>query len=362
MRNRSRANTPRTKRVLRGETAQGVSRSTAVAGSVPFSYWFSIGAAMNRRRLPKMLGGGIVILAVAVGGFVWAGAGHEKSLRSPGTGVAAAAGGVGDPAKNSPQAASGPAQQLAVSASSQPANANSPTAKPTNKPGEKNAAAALKQAADAKKHLFVFVREKDDEQTREGRKTFDAAVGKLGDTVRWIAINRSDASESEFVEKHGLQAAPMPLALCFAPNGVIVGGFVGANLTEQNLLDALASPALQVCMKALQERKLVFLCAQNSATKSNDAAMKGVNEFKGDTRFAQFTEIVRVDPSDAAEKKFLTRLQVDPKTNEAATVFLAPPGSVIGKFSGATDMNTLVATLQKASSGGCGPKGCGPKK
>ena len=227
-------------------------------------------------------------------------------------------------------------------------------------------AAALRKAADAKKHLFIFVHEKDDEQTRAGRKTFDTAVAKLGEAVQWIAINRSAPSESEFVEKYGLKAAPMPLVLSFAPNGAIVGGFLGARLTEQQLLDALASPVMQACLKALQDRKLVFLCAQNGTTKSNDTAMKGVNEFKADERFAEATEIVKVDPSDAAEKKFLTQLQIDPKVDQATTVFLAPPGAIVGKFSGATDKLQLVATLQKASSGcgagGCGPKGCGPKK
>ena len=221
--------------------------------------------------------------------------------------------------------------------------------------------AALQQAADAKKHLFVFVHEKDDEQTRAGRKTFDTAVGKLGDAVQWIAIDRNAPSESEFVEKYGLKAAPMPLALSFAPNGAIIGGFFGARLTEQQLMDALASPGMQACLKALQDRKLVFLCAQNGTTKSNDTAMKGVNEFKADERFAQFTEIVKIDPSDAAEKKFLTQLQVDPKVDQATTVFLAPPGAIVGKFSGATDKDKLVATLQAASSG-CGAGGCGPKR
>jgi len=240
--------------------------------------------------------------------------------------------------------------------------AQAPTPEPTDARLDDTATAAMGRAADANKHLFVFVQEKDDEQTRSARKTFDAAVGKLGDAVQWIAIHRTAPAESEFVEKYGLKAAPMPIALAFAPNGAIVGGFPGASLTEQQLVDALASPGMQACLKALQDRKLVLLCAQNGTTKSNDVAMKGVNEFKADARFAKSTEVVRLDPADAAEQKFLTQLQIDPKVDEATTVFLAPPGSVIGKFSGATDKNKLVATLQGCGAGGCGPKGCGPKK
>ena len=74
-----------------------------------------------------------------------------------------------------------------------------------------------------------------------------------------------------------------------------------------------------------------------------------------------------LDPTDSAEASFLADLKIDPKTEEAMTVFMAPPGSAIAKFKGATNKARLVAALQKASSGcgcaggSCGPGGCGPK-
>ena len=74
-----------------------------------------------------------------------------------------------------------------------------------------------------------------------------------------------------------------------------------------------------------------------------------------------------LDPTDSAEASFLADLKVDPKTEEAMTVFLVPPGSAIAEYMGATDKAELAATLQKASSGSCaggscGPGGCGPKQ
>ena len=107
-------------------------------------------------------------------------------------------------------------------------------------------------------------------------------------------------------------------------------------------------------MKQLQDSKLVFVCVQNDKTKSNDAAMQGVRDFKADARFASATEIVMLDPTDSAEASFLADMKIDPKTEEAMTVFLAPPGSAIAEYKGATDKAELVATLQKASSGLCG--------
>ena len=315
--------------------------------------------------MTKIMVGGIVAVSIAVVSLVWAGAKQETPPRPPGQ-VSAAASGGGSVAHEAPGGAGAPAGERRVSAPSQPAKANTPTTRPNNESGAKNVTAALQQAADAKKHLFVFIHEQDDEETRECRKTFDASICKLGDAVQWIAIDRSAPSESEFVEKYGLKAAPMPLVLSFAPNGAIIGGFLGERLTEEQLVGALASPGMQACLKALQGRKLVLLCAQNGTTKSNDTAMKGVNEFAADERFTQATEIIKVDPSDASERKFLTQLQVDSKAEQATTVFLAPPGSIIGKFSGATDKAKFLTALQSASSGcgpgGCGPSGCAPKK
>ena len=88
--------------------------------------------------------------------------------------------------------------------------------------------------------------------------------------------------------------------------------------------------------------------------------MKGVNEFKDDAAFAKFTEVVQVDPTDTAEGKFMAQLKIEPKTDEAVTAFLAPPGAIVGTYKGATDKDTLVAAITAAASGGCGPSGCGP--
>ncbi|HUT13547.1 MAG TPA: hypothetical protein VMY42_23870 [Thermoguttaceae bacterium] len=179
-----------------------------------------------------------------------------------------------------------------------------------------------------------------------------------------MEVNITDASEKTLVDEFGLDYAPMPLILALAPNGAVTGGFPKQVETQQ-LLEAFASPCMEKCMKRLQENKLVFLCVQNASTASSDAAMEGVRRFKADARFAQATEIVMLDPADAAEARFLEDLQVDPGTKEAVTVFLAP-GGALAMYEGPTDKDELVATLQKASSacgpGSCGPGGCPPRE
>jgi len=223
--------------------------------------------------------------------------------------------------------------------------------------------AAIEKAAGAKKYLFALFRKEEDSQTSAMRAVLEEVMEEVADKADSVEIDVTASSEKAIVDKFDLDRAPMPLVLAIAPNGAVTGGFP-TKVDKQRLLDAFASPGTEKCMKPLQENKLVFLCVQNGNTKSNDEALKGVRDFKADDRFAQATEIVLLDPTDTAEAGFLEDLQIDPKTETAVTVFLAPPGMPIAMLEGATNKDELAATLQRASSacgpGGCGPGGCGP--
>ncbi len=256
--------------------------------------------------------------------------------------------------------------QTEAAAASEPAQTSSAADTPVtvtsaSTPSESVGQAALKKAADDKKHLFLFVSENDNEETATAKRALEAAATKIGDKAELAFIKRDSVAEKDFVEKFQLNRAPMPIVLALAPNGAITGAYFGDKLKDPQLQESIASESEQQCMKALQDRKLVLLCVQNATTKSNDTAMKGVNEFKDDTRFAQFTEVVTIDPSAEDEQTFLAKLKLDPKMTEATTAFLTPPGALVSTVIGATNKDALVAALTAASSGGCGAGGCGPK-
>ena len=212
------------------------------------------------------------------------------------------------------------ARPAQAAAASQPAS-------PASQPAQPGATAAMQRAADARQHLFLFVYDKDDEATRTARQVVESAVGKMTGKAQWAAVRRDATEEKAVVQKFGLRNAPVPLVLAVAPNGAITGGILPQDIDEQAIQDAVVSPGSQACLKALQDRKVVLLCVQNKATKSNEDAMRGVNEFKADAQFASFTEVVRVDPGDEAEGKFLAQLKVDPKEQEAVDGL---PGSADG--------------------------------
>ena len=224
--------------------------------------------------------------------------------------------------------------------------------------------AAMEKAAADKKYLFAFFWKEEDSATTAMKKVFETATKKVAERANTVAVCVSDGGESGIVKKFGVDRAPMPLVLAIAPNGAVTGGFP-SEFTEEELVNAFASPALTQCMKPMQEGKLVLLCVQNDTTKLNAEALQGVQEFKADARLANAVEIVMLDPSDSAEASFLGDLKIDPKTATAVTAFLVPPGSVVAEFEGATNKEQLLAALQSAGScgpgGACGPGGCGPR-
>lgn len=221
-----------------------------------------------------------------------------------------------------------------------------------------NGVDAIESASKENKYLFIFFYKDTNEKTTQLQKVFDQTMQKLGEQSRWIKINSTDPNEKPMIERFNLKRSPMPFILVLAPNGAITGGFT--SFTEEQLMSSFTSVGAEKCLKALQDRKLVLLCLQNDQTANNDAALKGVNDFKADQRFTNATEIVMINPSDKNEHKFLNQLSLNTNPNQAITVLISPPAEIIGTYQGLTSKEQMVADLQKASSGCCGPGGCCP--
>jgi hypothetical protein len=217
---------------------------------------------------------------------------------------------------------------------------------------------AMERAAKENKHLFIFFYKDQNERTLRSQKVFDQTMQKVGDQAFFVKVKATDPLEKPIVEKFQLNRSPMPFVLVIAPNGAVTGGL--SSFTEQQLLDSFVSPGMASCLKGLQEKKLVFLCMQNEQTIGNEAALKGVQDFKADSRFGSAAEIIMINPSDVQEQKFLNQLAIDTHTNQATTVFIAPPAETIGQYKGATVKDRFITDLQNAVSGACGSGGCGP--
>lgn len=193
--------------------------------------------------------------------------------------------------------------------------------------------------------------------------SFDTVRKSLPDSVKSIVITTEKPEEKGLADRYNVHWAPLPMVVVLAPNGAITGTFQ-TPFTEKQLKETLVSPASQKCLIAFQQQKLVFVCIQGKTTANNTEAIDGVTQFQKNHKFGQMTEIVIIDPDDPEEKTLLNQLRINPKPAIAETLLIAPPGKVIGKWTGPTSKEAIVQLLvaQASAPKTCKIPGCGDPK
>lgn len=219
----------------------------------------------------------------------------------------------------------------------------------------------LQMAVAAGKVSFVLVTEPGAVGTEQARETIRGAMAQSSGSVM-IESNRAEAANADFVQKYGLATAPVPLILVFASNGVIVGGNIASKLTPQQLVALVPSPKKAEVLSALQKGQAVYITASRPGMASKAditrdcAAACSKMMGKGTT--------VEVNMDDPAERDFLNQLKVDLQSKEPVTVVVNARGQVTGSFTGAVEVENLIASATKVVSSGCCPSGsgasCGP--
>jgi hypothetical protein len=216
---------------------------------------------------------------------------------------------------------------------------------------------AIDHAAKANKYVFLFFWKENSSQTNRVWETLKPTIAKLSNEANFVSIRVTNPAEKKTVDKYGVSRAPLPLVLAIAPNGAVTKAFT-KTFEEKELRTAFVSPCTQRCMKAFQDRKLVFVCLVDQAgPKEKTLTPTGVEEFNADKKYSAATEIIMLNVRDAKEAAFLKQLNC-PASYAPMTIFLAPPGVEIGSFSRSTPKETIVAALSRAQSGCCSGGGC----
>lgn len=214
-------------------------------------------------------------------------------------------------------------------------------------------AAALTQAASEGKITFLVFQRTPDAAAQAATQAVKTHAEKHAARASWTAVNVGEAAEKTLVDQFQLSRAPLPLVLAVHPNGAVIG-FFQKPMTEADFTQCLVSPTKAECMKQLQANQLVLLCVQPAG----DATVpQGVKDFQADPEFAKRAQVLTVRLDDPNEATFFTYLQLDPQTNAPTTVFMAPPGVLVGKFPAATTKADLAKALHKAGKC-CDDKNC----
>src|SRR5690606_33579853 len=96
-----------------------------------------------------------------------------------------------------------------------------------------------------------------------------------------VPVQITDPAEKELVTHFDATRLPMPAVAVLAPNGAVTSVFP-RKVTAQQLTAAIVSPGQAACLKALQEDKIVLLCARPAGDSS---IPQGISEFLKDELF-----------------------------------------------------------------------------
>ena len=211
-------------------------------------------------------------------------------------------------------------------------------------PSASQAQQVLATAAAERKYTFLVFYKDNDPATRAMAQAVKSGVESRGDRATWTYVNVANAVEKPLVDRFGVNRAPMPITVAVAPNGAMTK-LTPTTITDQQIQQSFVTPAMAHCMKSMQDGRLVLVCIQSNP---KSAIPPGVRDFASDPEFKSRVAVVPVQASDPGEAELVRQLEADSLTKGATTVFLAPPGVLVGKFGPTATKEQLAVALHKA--------------
>ncbi|MBU1318314.1 MAG: hypothetical protein KKG33_05370 [candidate division Zixibacteria bacterium] len=208
---------------------------------------------------------------------------------------------------------------------------------------------------------FVLVTESGATGINQAKQTIQNALAQVHGAVMFES-DRGDVANSPFIQKYQLAAAPVPLILVFASNGVMAGGNVASKLTAQQLVAMVPSPKKAEVLTAIQSGQAVYLTATRSGMASTSDVAKGCAA--ACTQMQGKCVAIDVNMDDPAERELLTQLKVNMQSTEPVTVVINAKGQVTGSYTGIVEVENLITSATKVAASSCCPTGsgktCGP--
>jgi hypothetical protein len=216
----------------------------------------------------------------------------------------------------------------------------------------------LQTAASGGAVAFVLVVEPGATGIDQARQTIESAMSQMPGS-QMIESDRADAANSAFVQKYKLAAAPAPLILVFASNGIIAGGNVASSLNAEQLVAMVPSPKKAEVLMAIQSGQAAYVTASRTgmatASQVTDVCASACSQMKGKC------VTINVSMDDPAEAAFLKQLKVNLQAKEPVTVVLNAQGQMTDTFNGPVEVASLVKAVAKKVSSACCPPGSGKK-
>jgi hypothetical protein len=155
----------------------------------------------------------------------------------------------------------------------------------------------LGRASEEGQYTFLLFHKRDDAATRAMAQALAEGLSHAPQPATSARVLATGRAEQPLVKKYGVARAPMPLVVAVAPNGAITGVFP-KKITTPQIVDAFVTPGMMHSMKAMQQKKLVFVCIHANELGSTPVMY---DEFNADPHYAGRVTVVSVVAGDPAE-------------------------------------------------------------
>ncbi|QDU74266.1 hypothetical protein Pan97_12730 [Bremerella volcania] len=208
-----------------------------------------------------------------------------------------------------------------------------------------DAGATLQQAQQAGQFTFIVFYKDNSPQTQKMLQVVQQSISDQPQQATLATASMASAQGQALAEKFQVSRAPMPMTVAVAPNGAVTGLFP-RQVAKANIDAAIVPPVMMECMKELQAQKLVFVCL----TKSEQAAVPaGVRALQLDPMFKDRMALIGLNVQDATEARLMQQLKVDADQVQGPyAALIAPPGVLVGHFSGTSTADQIAAAIHKA--------------
>lgn len=206
----------------------------------------------------------------------------------------------------------------------------------------------LAKNAEAGRYTFLVFYKQEGVATQSMLQAVKQHTATRTEEASVSLVPAGHPSEKRLVDKLGVSRAPMPLCVVMAPNGAVTGLFQKAPSAKE-VANAFVTPTMTHCMKAMQEGKIVLISVERNGDATPAAA---VADFQADPHYQNRVATVTLNPADPKETDFLSQLDLDAANKDAiATILLAPPGVLVGKYKADAVHADMAAEL--AAAGKC---------
>lgn len=215
-------------------------------------------------------------------------------------------------------------------------------------------AADVHAANAAGKAVFLVVT--DGGQGRDEARRVAEAAASLAPGTTVLELDRQDPARARAVEAYRIAAAPVPLVLVVASNGVPVGAQRPADGAAARLVALLPSPAKAAWLKHASEGRITLLAFTHGGMAGRSAAWTAANEAV--RRLEGRAGLVLVDTQDAAEARFLAQVKVSAEAAAPVVLVMNAKAQVLGRLEGEAASADALVKAAEAKAPCCADPGC----